>query len=102
MAEPAAMSWRNPWVRGSVGVLAASALLFVVILARAHFKRAEPAEFNFGVAAHPGLRPPLALNGFALWVAMMIGLTVVNYGYPIVQLALLKEASVPVVPIGSR
>ena len=50
----------------------------------------------------PALRPPFALNGFALWVAMMIGLTVVNYGYPIVQLALLKEASVPVVPIGSR
>ena len=21
MAEPTAMSWRNPWVRGSVGVL---------------------------------------------------------------------------------
>jgi cytochrome c oxidase subunit 1 len=54
------------------------------------------------VAAHPGLRPPFALNGFALWIAMMIGLTVVNYGYPIVQLALLKEASVPIVPIGSR
>jgi len=35
-------------------------------------------------------------------VAMMIGLTVVNYGYPIAQLASLKEASVPVVPIGSR
>ena len=48
------------------------------------------------------MRPPFALNGFALWVAMMIGLTVVNYGYPIVQLALLKEASVPVIPIGSR
>jgi cytochrome c oxidase subunit 1 len=33
---------------------------------------------------------------------MMIGLTLVNYGYPIVQLASLKEASVPVIPIGSR
>jgi len=83
-------------------ILVASALLFVAILARAHFKRAEPAEFTFGVAAHPGLRPPFALNGFALWIAMMIGLTVVNYGYPIVQLALIKEASVPIVPIGSR
>ena len=82
--------------------LAVSAVLFVVILARAHFKRAEPAAFTFGVAAHPGLRPPFALNGFALWIAMMIGLTVVNYGYPIVQLALIKEASVPIVPIGSR
>jgi cytochrome c oxidase subunit 1 len=42
------------------------------------------------------------LNGFGLWVAMMIGLTVVNYGYPIAQLASLKEAYVPVIPIGSR
>jgi cytochrome c oxidase subunit 1 len=33
---------------------------------------------------------------------MMIGLTVVNYGFPIAQLAMLKEASVPVIPIGSR
>lgn len=44
----------------------------------------------------------MALNGFGLWVAMMIGLTVVNYGFPIAQLAMLKEASVPVIPIGSR
>ena len=52
--------------------------------------------------AHPGGRTPVALNGFGLWVAMMIGLTVVNYGFPIAQLAVLKEASVPVIPIGSR
>jgi cytochrome c oxidase subunit 1 len=33
---------------------------------------------------------------------MMIGLTLVNYGYPIVQMAVLPEAYAPVVPIGSR
>jgi cytochrome c oxidase subunit 1 len=44
----------------------------------------------------------VALNGLGLWVAMMIALTVVNYGYPIVQLASIPEASVPVIPIGSR
>jgi cytochrome c oxidase subunit 1 len=33
---------------------------------------------------------------------MMIALTVVNYGYPIAQLAVLKDASVPVIPIGTR
>jgi cytochrome c oxidase subunit 1 len=32
----------------------------------------------------------------------MIALTIVNYGYPIVQLASIPEASVPVIPIGSR
>jgi cytochrome c oxidase subunit 1 len=59
-------------------------------------------SFTFSRAAHEGARTPLALNGFRLWVAMMIGLTVVNYGYPIVQLARLEHASVPVIPIGSR
>jgi cytochrome c oxidase subunit I len=33
---------------------------------------------------------------------MMIGLTIVNYGFPIAQLAALEDASVPVIPIGSR
>ena len=33
---------------------------------------------------------------------MMIGLTLVNYAFPIAQLAALKDAYVPVVPIGSR
>ena len=58
--------------------------------------------FTFSAPAHPTGRTPAALNSFALWVAMMIGLTVVNYGYPIVQIAILKDAWVPVVPIGSR
>jgi cytochrome c oxidase subunit 1 len=31
----------------------------------------------------------------------MIGLSVVNYGYPIAQLMTLKQTSVPAVPIGS-
>ena len=33
---------------------------------------------------------------------MMIGLTVINYGVPIVQLASLKDAYVQVVPVGGR
>ena len=44
---------------------------------------------------------PAALNGFALWVGLMIALTVVNYGVPIAQLAGLPDASVPVVPVGA-
>jgi len=84
-------------------VLLVSGFLLVYILATAR-KRANVSvePFTFSRAAHPGGNTPVALNGFALWVAMMIGLTVVNYGYPIAQLALLKEAYVPVIPIGSR
>ncbi|HWI78682.1 MAG TPA: cbb3-type cytochrome c oxidase subunit I, partial [Ramlibacter sp.] len=84
-------------------ILLASGVLLVYILATARERRTAVAEpFTFSRAVHPGARTPIALNGFGLWLAMMVGLTVVNYGYPIVQLASLKEASVPVIPIGSR
>ena len=82
--------------------LVVSAFLFVFILFRGRKGVTVPAPFTFSQPAHAGGRTPVALNGLGLWVAMMIGLTVVNYGYPIVQLALLKDASVPVIPIGSR
>ncbi|MBA2960814.1 MULTISPECIES: cbb3-type cytochrome c oxidase subunit I [Ramlibacter] len=84
-------------------ILLVSGILLVYILATASKRRATVVEpFTFSRAAHPAARTPAALNSFGLWIAMMIGLTVVNYGYPIVQLASLKEASVPVIPIGSR
>jgi cytochrome c oxidase subunit 1 len=83
-----------------------SALLFVWILARASAKArssvAVVEPYTFSRAVHEGARVPRALNGFGLWIAMMIALTLVNYGYPIVQLASLKQAYVPVIPIGER
>lgn len=87
-------------------LLVASAALFVWTLARAQRgARADAGAvvpFTFSLALHPHERPPRALNRFGLWVGMMIALTVVNYGFPIVQLARLDAASVPVIPIGSR
>ncbi len=84
-------------------VLLASGLLLVYTLATATRRKAPVvAPFTFSRPAHPGARTPPALNSFALWLAMMIGLTLVNYGYPIAQLAALKDAYVPVIPIGSR
>ena len=84
-------------------LLVVSAFILVFILARAHRRpRVAPVEFTFSATAHPLAHTPAALNTFGLWIAMMIGLTLVNYGFPIVQLAMLPEASVPVIPIGSR
>jgi cytochrome c oxidase subunit 1 len=82
-------------------ILVASALMFIAILWRARSGDTQAAPFTFSVAAHPSHTPAL-LNGFALWVGMMIALTVVNYGFPIVQLALLPETSVPAVFMGGR
>jgi len=45
---------------------------------------------------------PGALNGYALWVALMIGLTITNYGYPIAQLALRPGTAVPAVYVGGQ
>jgi cytochrome c oxidase subunit 1 len=84
-------------------MLLASGILLVYILATARRRPGTVVEpFTFARPVHAVTHTPLALNGFGLWLAMMIGLTVVNYGYPIAQLASLKEAWVPVIPIGSR
>jgi cytochrome c oxidase subunit 1 len=81
-------------------LLVISAFLFVYVLARAGRSAATPAPYTFSRMAHANERTPAALNSFGLWVAMMIALTVVNYGYPIAQLALLKGTSVPAITIG--
>src|SRR4051794_9819856 len=67
-------------------MLVVSALLFVLILARSRRGTRTAAPYTFSLPVHAGGHAPVALNGFGLWVAMMIGLTIVNYGYPIVQL----------------
>src|SRR5688572_25518637 len=84
-------------------MLVVSACILVYILATARKASGAPvAAFTFSRMAHPGGATPALLNGFALWVVMMIALTLVNYGFPIVQLALLPDAYVPIVPVGGR
>jgi cytochrome c oxidase subunit I len=84
-------------------LLLLSALLFIVVLVRGHLgARVQPPEFRFSVAVHQPKRVPVALNGFALWLTLMIALTVVNYGYPISQLLTLKQTSVPAIPVGVK
>lgn len=83
-------------------MLVASGVLFVLVLLRGHrAPRIALPEFRFSQAVHAGLRLPVALNGYALWLALMIGLSLLNYGYPIAQLMALEESSVPAVPAGA-
>jgi cytochrome c oxidase subunit 1 len=84
-------------------LLVVSGLLFILVLRRGH--RGAPVslpEFRFSQPAHAVGRVPAALNGYALWLALMIGLSVINYGYPIGQLMALQETSVPAVPVGGH
>ncbi len=78
-------------------LMLASAGLFVVILIRGHRgMRITPPEYRFSVSLHPSATVPKALNGFAVWVTLMIALTVANYGVPLLQL-LTAGTSVPAV-----
>ncbi len=84
-------------------LLVISAVLFIAILVKGHLaNKITLPEFQFSMPVHPPSRLPAALNSFGLWLALMIGLTVVNYGFPIVQLMTLQQTSVPAIPVGVR
>jgi cytochrome c oxidase subunit I len=84
-------------------ILLVSGLLFLFILAKAHKRPvADAGAYRFSVAVHPPITVPVALNTFALWVALMIGLTVTNYAYPIAVLATRSDTAVPAVYVGAQ
>ncbi len=84
-------------------ILVAAGILFIAILVRTQFAEPQQAEeYRFAVAVHPPTRVPAALNSYGLWIALMIGLTITNYGYPILQLAVRDDTSVPAVYVGER
>jgi cytochrome c oxidase subunit 1 len=82
-------------------LLVISGILFLLVLLRGHRSRmVELPEFRFAQPVHASGRLPAALNSYAIWLALMIGLSLVNYGYPIAQLVALKQTSVPAIPVG--
>ncbi|KAA0693692.1 cytochrome C oxidase subunit I [Neorhizobium sp. P12A] len=94
-----------PVVMSVIGgvILLVSGLLFLFILLRSHFEgRLELKPYSFSQAVHAVTRVPAALNGHALWIALMIGLTLTNYGFPIMQLAIRSDTSVPAFYVGDR
>lgn len=76
-------------------------LLFILILVRAHRSTVDLVEdYTFSAPIHRTENVPSALNGFRLWLALMIGLTLFNYGYPIASLIARPDTAVPGIPIG--
>ena len=104
-SDPAISAWAAPVVMSAVGgaVLVASGALFLAILVDGQrAPRAEPGAYRFSVDVHEPQRVPVALNGFGLWLSLMIGLTVVNYGFPILHLVSQSGRGVPAVMIGEQ
>ncbi len=84
-------------------ILVVSAILFFVVLIQGHRSpAAPPEEYRFSTPVHEPRTVPIALNGFALWLTLMIALTVTNYAYPIAQLLIGGGTSVPAVQIGGQ
>jgi cytochrome c oxidase subunit I len=77
-------------------ILLLSAILFITVLVRSQFGDAVlQAPLRYALAVNPPVRVPNALNGFALWNAILLMFMIVEYGYPIGQFFALKS-SVPV------
>jgi cytochrome c oxidase subunit I len=94
------------WVTMSViggAILVVSGALFLVVLARGQTaSRSEPGTYRFSVAVRPPRSLPAALNGFGLWLGLMVALTIVNYGFPIAHALATQGSAVPAVKIGAR
>ena len=88
-------------VMGGVILLISGALFFAVLIRGHRAPATDVGPYRFAVVVHVPARIPIALNSFGLWLALMIGLTVVNYGYPIAQLMVLPETNVPAVYVGA-
>jgi cytochrome c oxidase subunit I len=70
-----------------------SGALFLIVLVRGQMAARS-------VALREPRTLPAALNGFGLWLGLMVALTIVNYGFPIAHALATPETAVPAVRIG--
>ncbi|MFC5431920.1 cbb3-type cytochrome c oxidase subunit I [Paraburkholderia denitrificans] len=84
-------------------ILVTSAILFFVVLIQGHRSpKVEHEEYRFSTPVHESPKLPVALNSVALWIVLMIALTVTNYGFPIAQLLSHSDTNVPAIRIGAQ
>ena len=81
-------------VGGFVLVLSAILLLGVLLASHRGPVAAGP-PVTFSLAVHPPRRLPASLNGFRVWLLLVVALTIANYGYPIAQFVFLQGTGVP-------
>jgi cytochrome c oxidase subunit I len=83
-------------------ILLTSAILFITVLVRSQVGEGMlQAPLRYALAVNPPVRVPKALNGFALWNAILLMFMVLQYGYPIGQFFVLKS-SVPVYEVSQQ
>ncbi len=103
-SDPTLAAWAFPVVMSVIGgaILVVSGVLFIAVLIDGQrTPRADPGVYRFSVAVHEPRSVPAALNGFGLWLGLMVGLTVLNYGFPILNLLSVSGTAVPAVMVGA-
>jgi cytochrome c oxidase subunit 1 len=84
-------------------VLLVAATLLIIVLVRSHLgDRSLVEPLRYALAVNPPRQVPSALNGFALWNAIVLVLMLVAYGYPIGQFFFLQHHSVPAIEVTSQ
>jgi cytochrome c oxidase subunit 1 len=104
-ADPAIAAQAASVTMSVVGgvILLVSGVLFLLVLARGQLApRSEPPAYRFSLALHPPRVLPAALNGFGLWLGLMVALTIVTYGFPIAHLLATPGTAVPAITVGAR
>jgi cytochrome c oxidase subunit 1 len=98
--------WSNPAIAAQGPLVSMSAIgglilllsgaLLIVILARSQTgEKVEVGALRYATALDDAAPLPRALNSLGVWFGLMVALTVVNYGYPIVQSFFLQHNQVP-------
>jgi len=83
-------------------ILLTSAILFITALVRSQVGEGVlQTPLRYALAVNPPVKVPKALNGFALWNAILLMFMVLQYGYPIGQFFVLKS-SVPVYDVSQQ
>jgi cytochrome c oxidase subunit 1 len=83
-------------------ILLASAMLFITVLVRSQIGEGVlQSPLRYALAVNPPVKVPKALNGFALWNAILLMFMVLQYGYPIGQFFVLRS-SVPVYDVSQQ
>jgi len=89
-------------VVGGAILVVSGVLFFIVLVHGMTTQRVQPGTYRFSVAVRPPRVLPAALNGFGLWLGLMVALTIVNYGFPIAHSLATPGTAVPAVKVGER
>jgi cytochrome c oxidase subunit 1 len=89
-------------VVGAFILVISAILFFVVLLEGQRAPRENVAPYRFSMAVHPPVTLPAVLNSHALWMTLMVGVTITNYGFSVFNLVTRSGRPVPAIYVGGE